>query len=140
MRNAIEAAAAFVVSADNMPRGQLRVGGFKHEIASLGIVIPSSIRLDIHGAQLPLPHRIADTFQEALFLFLLPDLEPNFDQNDSAVDNVTLDLGTAFQESLMLLTRDEAHDILDPSAIIPAAIEDNDFASRGETFKVALKE
>ena len=46
-------------------------------------------------------------FRETFFLFLLPDLEPNFDQDDSAVDNVTLDLGTALQESLMLLTRDK---------------------------------
>ena len=40
----------------------------------------------------------------------------------------------------MLLPRGEPHDIFDPSAIIPAAIEDDDFASRGETFNVALKE
>jgi predicted tellurium resistance membrane protein TerC len=40
----------------------------------------------------------------------------------------------------VLLPRGEPHDIFDPSAIVPAAIEDDDFASRGETFNVALKE
>jgi hypothetical protein len=98
MRNAIEAAAAFVVSADNMPRCLLRVGGLKHEVSSLRIIIPSPIGLKVHRAQLPLPHRIVDSLQEAPFLFLLSDFEPYFDQNNPAAYNVSLNRRAALQE------------------------------------------
>ena len=56
----------------------------------------------------------------------------------AAVDDVLLDHRAELEEALVLLGRAEAHDVLDACAIVPAAIEDDDFAASGETFDVAL--
>ena len=46
--------------------------------------------------------------------------------------------GHSVEEPLVLLLRAEAHDVLDAGAVVPAPIEDDDFASRGEMLQVAL--
>ena len=51
---------------------------------------------------------------------------------------ISLDLRTQLQESLVLFLRAEAHHVLDAGAVVPAAIEDDDFAGRGEVLQVAL--
>src|SRR5262245_37217127 len=43
------------------------------------------------------------------------------------------------QKALGLFLRAEAHDALDACAVVPTAIEDGDFAPRGEVRDIALK-
>src|SRR4029077_13898818 len=104
------------------------------------IVIPSPIGLDIHRAQLPLPDRIVDPGPEPSLLLVHPYLEPEFDQDDAAVHNIFFDLRAERQEAPVLIGRAKAHDIFDAGAVVPAAIEDDDFSSGGEMLHVALQE
>src|SRR5580704_4846774 len=84
--------------------------------------------------------RIADPFQEALFLLLLADLEPYLDQNDAAVDNVFFDFRAPGEETAVRFLGDEAHHVFDAGAIVPASIEYDDLARGGKAFDVALNE
>src|SRR5580704_4141066 len=140
MGNAVEPGAAFVVGAHDVPRRLLAVGRREHQVARLRIIVPAPVGFQIHRAQLPLAYRIADALQEALFLFLLTDLEPYLDQGDAALDAVLLQLRTKFQEALVLLLVDNTHDIFDAGAIVPATVEDDDFAAGRKTLDVALQE
>jgi hypothetical protein len=46
---------------------------------------------------------------------------------------------SAFQESLDLILGREAHHLLDPGAVVPAAVEQNDFALARQVRDVALE-
>src|SRR6185369_12427790 len=48
------------------------------------------------------------------------------------------DLGAEIQEPFALALAAEAHHVLDAGAVVPAAIEDDDLAGRGEVRHVAL--
>src|SRR5580704_10262884 len=50
MGDAIEPAATLVVGALDMPGRMLDVGGFEHQVPRLGVVVPASIRFQIHRA------------------------------------------------------------------------------------------
>src|SRR5262249_31610525 len=86
----------------------------------------------------PLPQRIVDARLEAALLLLVADLQPELDELDAGADDVPLELGAAFQEALVLLVGGEAHHALDAGAVVPAAVEDQDLAGRGEVRQVAL--
>ncbi len=68
----------------------------------------------------------------------LPDFEPDLDQYGAAVDDKLLDFGTKLEEALVLRGVDEAHHIFDAGAIVPATVEDHDFAAGGKARNVAL--
>ena len=84
--------------------------------------------------------RIVNACQEAPFLFVLPHLQPEFNENDARISDVFFDFGTNAEKALSLLLADETHHLLDTCAIVPAAIEDDDFAGSGKVFDVALNE
>src|SRR4029077_14469130 len=128
---AVEAGAAFVVRWEDVPGCKFRVRGFEHDVARARIIEPPAPRAQVRRAQLPLAQRIFDTGFEAALLLGLAYLEPVLDQLDAVVDDVHLELGANLQEALVLLFRAEAHHVLDASPVVPAAVEDHDFASRG---------
>ena len=47
------------------------MGALQHDLLRFGVVLPATARLEIHGAQLPLPQRIMDTTQEPQVLFFV---------------------------------------------------------------------
>src|SRR5262249_18484719 len=49
-------------------------------------------------------------------------------------------LRAELEEALMLVLAAEAHDVFDPGAVVPTAIEDDDLAAGGELLDVALHE
>ncbi len=51
-----------------------------------------------------------------------------------------LDLRAQLEETPVLPLVDEAHDVLDAGAVVPAAVEDDDFAGGREMLDVALGE
>lgn len=59
-------------------------------------------------------------------------------QFNSALDDVMLEFRANVQKLLMLLSRAESHDILNPRTVIPTAIKDYDFAGGGKMSYVAL--
>src|SRR6266481_7687230 len=139
MRDAIQPRPPFIVGADDMPGCMLRMGCLEHHIARPGIIVPASIRFNIHRAQLPLPQRILHPRLKAALLFVHPDLEPKLDQDNAPFDDVFLHLRTERKKALVFGWRTEAHHIFDAGAVVPAAVEDDDLAGSREMLYVTLQ-
>src|SRR5262249_40275503 len=139
MANAVEARPPLVVGADNVPGCEICVGRCEHRVARSRIFEPSAARAQIRRAQLPLPQRILNASQEAALLLRVADLQPVFDQLNTAVDNEQLELRANLEEVAMLLVSAEAHDVLNARPVIPAAVEDHDLARRRKVRDVALQ-
>ena len=76
---------------------------------------------------------------EAPLLLLFADLEPEFYEDDPGIDHVFFDLRRQFQETAVSRLVDETHHVFDAGAVVPAAVEDDDFASGGEMLDIALE-
>src|SRR5829696_6139027 len=74
------------------------------------------------------------------FLLLLPDLKPQLDQDDAGLDEPTFELGHVLEKPFDVFLFCVAHDALDTGAIVPAAIEDHDFAAGRKMFDITLQE
>src|SRR5262245_133667 len=136
--DAVETGAPLVIRGQDVPGGELRVGGLKHDVARLRICEPFASRAQVRRAQLPLAQRIRDAGAEAALLLLLAHLKPELDEQDAIVNNISFELGANFKEAPVLRRRTEAHHVLDSSPVIPAAVEDHDFTGRWEVLNVAL--
>ena len=79
------------------------VGTLQHEIARPREIVPALVGFDIHRAELPLSDRIVYARQEAPFLLLLADLQPDLDQPDAALNDELLHDRAELQEALVLL-------------------------------------
>src|SRR5262249_28764652 len=140
VRDAVEARPPFVVGAHDVPRRELAVRRPQHQVTGPGIGVPAPIRFEVHRTELPLSHRVVDAGQEAPFLLVLADLEPDLDQLDAGLHDIFLHLRTELQEATMLLLGAEAHDIFDTGAVVPAAIEDDDLAACRVLLDITLDE
>ena len=69
---------------------------------------------------------------------LLPTSSQNLISRMPLLDHVPLEERAQLEEPLVLLLRAEAHHVLDAGAVVPAAIEDDDFAGGGEVRQVPL--
>src|SRR5215467_12884486 len=126
----VEARPPFVVRGDDVPGRKLRVRGLKHYVARPRVLEPSAPRAKVRRAQLPLAQRVCDPGLEAALLLGLAHLEPVLDEMDAVIHEVQLELGAGLEEALVLLLRAEAHHVLDAGAVVPAAVENHDFACR----------
>src|SRR5262249_53509999 len=70
---------------------------------------------------------------------LLAYFEPVFDEMNAAVDDEQLELGADLEETAVLLLGAEAHDMFDTGPVVPAAVEDHDFAGRRQMRDIALE-
>src|SRR5262249_2796981 len=104
-----------------MPWRPLRVGHVEHPVASAGVIEPVASGRKIYRTQLPLPQRVVDARFKTALLLLIAHLEPDFDELDSAIDNVLLHLGAILQKSLILFLIAETHHMLHPGAVVPTA-------------------
>ena len=57
------------------------------------------VRIQIHRTELPLAERIVNACQEAPFLFVLPHLQPEFNENYARISDVFFDFGTNGEKS-----------------------------------------
>src|SRR5215471_10090016 len=138
MRNTVQACAALVVRAYDVPRRLGRIGDFQHAVARPRVVVPAPPRFQVGGTQLPLPQRVLNPRLEPPFLFLVADLEPEFDQLDPGVHNVPCNIWAPVEETLILLRRAETHNMLDAKAGVPTAVKNNDLTRRREMRDIAL--
>src|SRR5215469_12280994 len=72
----LQAGALLVVALDDRPRGVRRVGVVEHRLLRLGVVLPLVARLQVHRAELPLPHRVHLPDDEPGVLLALGHREP----------------------------------------------------------------
>jgi hypothetical protein len=85
-----------------------------------------------------LAKRIVDASGKPSLLFLVADLEPYLDQQHPTLHHVPLEQRAQREKSAVLLLRTESHHMLDAGAVVPAPIEDDDFARGGEMREIAL--
>ena len=138
MGNAIEPSSLLVVGMQDVPRCVLRIGSVEHLVASARVFVPAFARRQVDRAKFPLSQGVVDPRLKSLLLFFVGDFEPVLKQNDAAVDDVLFDLRAQFQEVTMLLFRAEAHHVLDPGAVVPAAVKNHDLAGGWEMLHVPL--
>src|SRR6185312_1033470 len=81
---------------------------------------------------------VVDAALEATRLLVGAHLEPVLDEVDARVDHRLLDRRYLLEEPLRLLFGAEAHDPFDAGAVVPAPVEDHDFATGGELRDVPL--
>ena len=77
---------------NHVPGADLRVRRVEHGIAGAGIVVPTTVRLKVHRAELPDLARVPRPVLEAAGLFFLADLEPVLYDLDPASDECLLHL------------------------------------------------
>src|SRR6516225_357679 len=138
MRNAIQPRLPFVVGADQVPRRVLRVGSFEHFVSGTRVFIPPAEGFQVHGAQFPLAQRILEPCFEPAMLFFLADLQPIFDEKDARIHDVLFDRRTQLQERFILLVCTKSHNALNAGAVIPASVENHDFAGGRKMSHIAL--
>src|SRR5450755_141941 len=139
MVDAIDSGASLVVGVHDPPRRVLQVGVLEHLVLCLGIVEPTLARFQVHRTQLPALDRTVVARLEAVLLSLVADRKPVLDQDDAGPNQHALELRHGAQKLPILLFAAKPHDVLDPRAVVPAAIEQYDLAGRGQVRDVALK-
>src|SRR5262245_9565004 len=138
MRDAIEPCSLLVVGPDDVPRRDLGISGLEHGVASARILVPPGARWQVHVTQLPLPQRIIDADVETPLLFLITDLEPVLDQDQPGFTDLLFEERVYFKEPVIFLLGAESHHTFNAGAVVPAAIEDDDFTRRWKMLNVAL--
>src|SRR5262249_10329797 len=66
------------------------------------------------------------------------DFKPKLDEDNSRLGDVTLELGTILHERLVLVLGAKVHHVFHAGPVVPAAVEDDDFAATREMLQVAL--
>src|SRR5439155_4180927 len=87
----------------------------------------------------PAPHRVVDARLESPRLLLVAHREPVLDEVDAVGDQEPLEDRALLEEPAVLLRRTKAEHRLDPRAVVPAAVEQDDLTGCGELFDVALE-
>ena len=103
-----------------------------------GIVVPATVGPEIHGRELPDLAPITNTRLKAARLLLRADFQPVLEENDAGIDDYLLGRRHHAQETLHLLFGAKTHHALDSRAVVPAAVEDDDFPGSREVRNVSL--
>src|SRR6185369_5527491 len=101
-------------------------------------VVPAAVRFQVHRTQLPALGRIFDTRQEAFVLFLFRYFEPILEQDDALAYQKSLERWAVPEKFSVLFLATKVHYVLNTGAVVPAPVEDDNFASGGQLFDVAL--
>ncbi len=135
----VEAAAFLIVEIDHEPGREVGVGCLEHHVAGFAVSRVLLAGFDVDRREFETFGGIFGAFPEAFLLFNLIDAEPVFDQDNAVSGNQAFESRTVNQELRGLIGRTEAHNGFDTSAVVPAAIEQDEFAGAGKVFGVALE-
>ena len=105
----------------------------------VGIGVPAFQPLDIDPTQFPLLERVLLALQETPQLLRPPDVQPQLLQHDSLIHQHPLEIRNLAEEMLALIGRAEVEDVLHDAAIVPAPVEEHDFALGRQVIDVALE-
>ena len=103
VRDAVETCPPCIIGLDDVPGGYGRIGGLEHLISGSRVVVPASMRFQVHRAQLPDLPAVGNAVLEATVLLLLADFQPVLDQDDALPGDETLNARGMLQEFLVLL-------------------------------------
>src|SRR6516165_6988491 len=119
VRDAVQARTALVVPLDDVPGADLGGRSTEHRIAGTGIVVPTTVRLKVHWAELPDLARVPCPVLEPAGLLVLAGLKPVLNDLDPASDECLLHHRYVLQKPLVLVLGSEAHDPVDAGAVVP---------------------
>src|SRR5580704_8569287 len=109
MRDAVEPSAAFIVRIDDEPRSNVSIGCRHHFIAGSRVVVPTTMRLEIHRTEFPDFTSVVNPRQKPAGLLVLTNLEPVFDENYPRMNKRFLSRRSVRQEILGRVFGAEAH-------------------------------
>src|SRR5262249_13732862 len=138
VRDTVEPRPLLVVRTQDVPGRSLGIGGLKHHVARVGIVIPAAARWQVRRTKLPLPQRIRDPRFKTALLFRVAYFQPILDELDALLDKHFFDLRAKFEEAAVLLFGAKSHDILHPGAVVPAAVKNDDLPRRWKMRHITL--
>ena len=92
----------------------------------------------IHWTQFPSSHWVFNTSEKPLVLFRFADFKPVLNKDDAIILQQGLKRGTHSEELGVLLVTAKTHYVLNERTVIPAAIENYDFAGRRHFLDVSL--
>src|SRR4051812_14674108 len=139
MPDAVEPGSLLVIGIYDVPRTLLAVGVLEHHVLGPRIVHPTLARFNVHGAEFPALDWILNAFLKTPFLLFVIHREPIFDEIDARAYQHLLEYWTGTKKLLIFVLVAELHYALDPGAIVPTAVEQNDFTPRRELSDVALE-
>src|SRR5690242_9154630 len=90
MVDEIESTPTFVIGTHHIPGRESSVSRFEHVIPRSRVVVPAAVRLQIHRRKLPDLAAVINTISQSSRLLLRTDFEPVFEQDDSRIDDGTL--------------------------------------------------
>ena len=139
MIDEIQARALLVVRMHDPPPSLGNVRPLEHDLLRLGVGLPAAARFQIHRAQFPLLQWIVDAAEKTQVLLLVGDREPIFQQLDARANQHALELRHGAEELLVFLGAAKSHHMLHAGAVVPTAIEQNDFPGRRQVRHIALE-
>src|SRR5580692_10503511 len=125
MRNAVESGSLLVVGLQDKPGGLGGIRSREHCILRARVAVPAMVRFQIHGAELPLSHRITYAFEEAPALLLFTHFKPVFDQDGAITLQETFKTRACAKKFLVLFRRAKAHHMFHESAIVPTPVKED---------------
>ena len=135
----IQAGALLAVALDHGPGRICRIRIKKHALFGTRVVFPFVQRGQVDRAQLPLLEWVVLALLEPPQLLLSADTEPELDQVHAAAHQMALELRGLAHELGVLFVGAKAHHPLDTGAVVPTAVQQHNFAARGQVLHIALK-
>src|SRR5215470_4634272 len=93
----------------------------------------------VHRAKLPAFYRIVHAVLEPFLLLLVIYRKPILYEDDARANQHFFEEGARSQELLIFLLCAEAHHALNPGAVVPAPVEQNDLTGRGQFRHISLE-
>ena len=137
--DAVQPGAALAVRRHDEPGRLIAVRVIHHVVLGVRVFVPFHVGLQVHFAELPALQGILDPVPEPPFLFLRAHREPVLDQPDAGPHEHALELGAGPKELAVFLLGAEPHYPVDARAVVPAPVEEDDFAGRRQVRDVPLE-
>ena len=139
MLDRVETRAILVVGAHDRPRRIRGVGVKKHGFLGFGIGLPPAQGFHIHRAELPLLEGILRPAEKPPQLLLAADGKPEFIESNPAAHHHPLKFRRLAHEFQIFVRGAKSHHMFDARAIVPGAVEEDDFTFGGKLFDVTLE-
>ena len=141
----------FLVGGDDVPGGPFGAGGGEGFFVGFLVVGPLGAGGDVGGGEFPVFGGVVEAFEEAFFLFVLGEVEEEFEDEGAVADEVSFEgvdvvvagvpeAVAAFSRGEALGVEDFGVDFGDEDFFVVGAVEDADAAAFGEVAGAAPEE
>ena len=131
--------APLVVRAHDSPRRMVAMAAREGFGNGCGVTVPFLETLDIDPAEFPLLEGILLAVEKAAELLGTANIEPDFEEMDTLVDDHPLEIRDLGKEMLALRVGAKAEHFFHNRAVIPTAVIEYDLAPGGQMVDVALE-